>query len=54
MHPNGPCPPTSGPSPTSTRRSMPRPSRVWVFDGEHDTDFLQRIFHKLLINFTWW
>ena len=28
--------------------------RVWEIDGRRDTDFLQRIFHKLLLNFTWW
>jgi hypothetical protein len=27
---------------------------VWAIDGRHDTDFLKRIFHKLLLNFTWW
>jgi hypothetical protein len=27
---------------------------VWDIDGRHDTTFLKRIFHKLLINFTWW
>ncbi len=27
---------------------------VWLIDGGQDTDFLKRIFHKLLINFTWW
>jgi hypothetical protein len=26
--------------------------RVYEFDG--DRDFLERIFHKLLLNFTWW
>jgi hypothetical protein len=28
--------------------------RVWEIDGGTDFDFLERIFHKLLINFTWW
>jgi hypothetical protein len=28
--------------------------RVFEIDGAHDIDFLERIFHKLLINFTWW
>ncbi|MBV9292822.1 MAG: hypothetical protein JO222_10275, partial [Frankiales bacterium] len=28
--------------------------RVFEIDGSHDFDFLERIFHKLLINFTWW
>jgi hypothetical protein len=27
---------------------------VWRIDGEQDTEFLARIFHKLLLNFTWW
>jgi hypothetical protein len=28
--------------------------RVFEVDGGHDHEFLERIFHKLLINFTWW
>ena len=28
--------------------------RVFVIDGETDTEFLERIFQKLLLNFTWW
>ncbi len=27
---------------------------IYVIDGRRDVDFLKRIFHKLLINFTWW
>ena len=27
---------------------------VWDIDGRTDTEFLKRIFHKLLLNFTWW
>jgi hypothetical protein len=27
---------------------------VWRIDGERDMEFLARIFHKLLLNFTWW
>ncbi len=27
---------------------------VWAIDGRRDTDFLKRIFNKLLLNFTWW
>jgi hypothetical protein len=27
---------------------------VWEIDGRRDTEFLERIFHKLLLNFTWW
>jgi len=28
--------------------------RVWEIDGRTDDAFLERIFHKLLMNFTWW
>src|SRR6185369_10172537 len=28
--------------------------RVYVLDGLRDDAFLARVFHKLLINFTWW
>ena len=28
--------------------------RVFEIDGASDLDFLERIFHKLLLNFTWW
>lgn len=28
--------------------------RVFEIDGARDFDFLARIFHKLLLNFTWW
>jgi hypothetical protein len=28
--------------------------RVFQIDGARDYDFLERVFHKLLINFTWW
>ena len=28
--------------------------RVFVIDGSTDIDFLKRVFHKLLLNFTWW
>lgn len=28
--------------------------RVFQIDGSRDHDFLARVFHKLLINFTWW
>jgi hypothetical protein len=27
---------------------------VWSIDGRKDYEFLRRIFHKLLLNFTWW
>lgn len=28
--------------------------RVFVIDGGTDLEFLERVFHKLLLNFTWW
>ena len=28
--------------------------RVFVIDGASDLDFLERVFQKLLLNFTWW
>ena len=28
--------------------------RVFEIDGARDVDFLARVFHKLLLNFTWW
>ncbi len=28
--------------------------QVFIIDGEKDFDFLARVFHKLLMNFTWW
>jgi hypothetical protein len=28
--------------------------RIVEITGETDTDFLERVFHKLLLNFTWW
>src|SRR6185436_16813978 len=28
--------------------------RVFAIYGRRDVDFLARVFHKLLINFTWW
>jgi hypothetical protein len=28
--------------------------RVWEIDGRRDDAFLERVFHKLLMNFTWW
>jgi hypothetical protein len=28
--------------------------RVFEIDGSQDRDFLERVFHKLLLNFTWW
>ncbi|MEO8437731.1 MAG: glucosidase [Chloroflexota bacterium] len=27
---------------------------VWDIDGRRDPSFLKRVFHKLLMNFTWW
>ena len=51
--------PTSGTSATSTRRctpgrrSSPTASRR-PRAGEGDLDWLERVFQKLLLNFTWW
>jgi len=28
--------------------------KVFEIDGSHDVEFLERVFHKLLLNFTWW
>ena len=28
--------------------------RVYAIDGGNDREFLERVFQKLLINFTWW
>jgi hypothetical protein len=28
--------------------------RVFEIDGSRDLEFLERVFHKLLLNFTWW
>jgi Mannosylglycerate hydrolase MGH1-like glycoside hydrolase domain len=28
--------------------------RVWEIAGDEDYEFLERVFHKLLLNFTWW
>ncbi len=57
--PTARSPPTSGSSPTSTRRCTPGPSgasTTWtgIRSGQADRDFLERCFHKLLINFAWW
>ena len=27
---------------------------MFEIDGDDDFDFLERVFHKLLLNFTWW
>ena len=49
------CPPTSGISATSTRRCTPgRRSRCSGSTAAPTSSFLARVFHKLLINFTWW
>jgi len=40
------------------RRKPARPRvaalRVFEIDGATDFDFLERVMHKLLLNFTWW
>ena len=47
--------PTNGTSPTSTRRCTPgRRCRSSSSTAAPTSRFLARIFHKLLINFTWW
>ena len=49
------CRPTSGRSATSTRRCTRSAAlRVFEIDGSQDFDFLERILHKMLLNFTWW
>ena len=53
------CPPTSGPSATSTRRCTRGPPGASTRSsrsarGVGDRVFLERVFHKLLLNFTWW
>ena len=49
------CPRTSGPSATSTRRcTHGRRCGSTRSTGDGDIDFLERVFHKLLLNFTWW
>ena len=59
MHQGNECRPTSG----VRRREPARPAwatwRVYEIDkerrgGEGDRDFLERVFHKLMLNFTWW
>ena len=55
QHPNGPLPAYEWSfddvnPPVHALAAM----RVCRIDGERDTDFLERIFHKLLLNFTWW
>ena len=53
------CRPTSGPSATSTRRCTPGRRCASTRSsggarGTGDRRFLERVFHKLLLNFTWW
>ena len=60
MHPNGQLPAYEWASATSTRRSTPgRPgassrSTASSAAARGDLAFLERVFHKLLLNFTWW
>ncbi len=49
----------NGRSGTSIRRC--RPARAWrvyqidrALKGKADVAFLERVFHKLMLNFTWW
>ncbi|AMM22114.1 glucosidase [Frondihabitans sp. PAMC 28766] len=55
MHPNGQLPAyewnfSDVNPPTHAWAAL----QVFEIDGARDFDFLKRIFHKLLINFTWW
>ena len=53
--PTASCRPTSGRSATSTRRCTPgRRCGSSRSTAAGDCDFLERVFHKLLLNFTWW
>ena len=53
--PTGRSRPTSGRSATSTRRCTPgRRCACSRSTAARDHDFLARVFHKLLLNFTWW
>ena len=59
MHPTGRSRPTSGTSPTSTRpsrrgRRCTSTSARLEIRGEGDRQFLQRVFQRLLTNFSWW
>jgi hypothetical protein len=55
MHPNGQLPAYewnfSDVNPPMHARAA---KRVFEIDGSRDFDFLQRVFTKLMINFTWW
>ena len=50
--------PTNLPFPTSIRRSSAwaawRVYKISAPRGSRDIDFLESVFHKLLLNFTWW
>ena len=48
------CRPTNGTSATTTRRCTPGPHSRCSTDGGEDFGFLKQVFHKLLMNFTWW
>ena len=59
MHPNGQLPAYEWDFPTPIRRSTLTPpaasTRSHAADeGRADIDFLEEVFHKLLLNFTWW
>ena len=58
---SGTCTPTGRCRPTSGRFDDVNPPvhawaalRVFELDGARDYDFLARVLHKLLMNFTWW
>jgi hypothetical protein len=55
MHPNGQLPAYEWAfgdvnPPVHARAAL----RVFHIAGDHDYPFLERVFHKLLLNFTWW
>ena len=55
MHPNGQLPAYEWDfSDTNPPVHAWAAMRVFESDGSRDYDFLEKVFHKLLINFTWW
>jgi len=55
MHPNGQLPAYEWDfSDTNPPVHAWSAMRVFEADGSRDYDFLEKVFHKLLINFTWW
>ena len=59
MHPNGQIPAYEWALAMSTRLSMPGPRGACIRSskkrgGKGDREFLERVFQKFLLNFTWW